>query len=291
MGLMKNFLNSSAFALACLLFAGTAQAFTPYVVREIRAEGLVRLELGTLLTYLPLSEGDEINTVSARQAIRSLYATGLFEDVQLDKDGDALVIRVTERPAIVRFEIEGNSKVGGDELDKSLKELGLAEGELFRRELLDQVQQELERQYFANGYYDVQIDTTLDFQANNRVAIKVDVIEGSQARIRGINLLGNEAFTRPRLPRLRLPAPRRAPRPVRPQGHARSSVPVLGPLLAPATRWRSRNPAIVLSGSWVSDRRDQLGAGRADARSRCDLHHRERRRRRDLHRQGHPFQR
>ncbi len=199
MGLMKNFLNSSAFALACLLFAGAAQAFTPFVVREIRAEGLVRLELGTLLTYLPLSEGDEINTVSARQAIRSLYATGLFEDVQLDKDGDALVIRVTERPAIVRFEIEGNSKVGGDELDKSLKELGLAEGELFRRELLDQVQQELERQYFANGYYDVQIDTTLDFQANNRVAIKVDVIEGSQARIRGINLLGNEAFTREEL--------------------------------------------------------------------------------------------
>ncbi len=199
MGLMKNITNRGAVALISLFFAGMAQAFTPYVVRDIRAEGLERLDVGTLLTYLPLSEGDEINPVSAGQAIRALYATGLFEDVQLDKDGDVLVIRVTERPAIVSFEIEGNSKVGGDELDKSLTELGLAEGELFRRELLDQVQQELERQYFSNGYYDVQIDTTLDYQPNNRVAIKVDVVEGSQARIRGINLLGNEAFSRDEL--------------------------------------------------------------------------------------------
>lgn len=199
MGLMNTFLNRSAFALACLLLSGLAQAFSPFVVREIRAEGLVRLDIGTLLTYLPLSEGDEVNLVSARQAIRTLYGTGLFEDVQLDRDGNALVIRLTERPAITSFEIDGNSKIGGDELNESLKELGLAEGELFRRELLDQVQQELQRQYFSNGYYDVEIDTKVDYLPNNRVAIKVDVVEGSQARIKGINLLGNTAFDRDEL--------------------------------------------------------------------------------------------
>jgi outer membrane protein insertion porin family len=143
---------------------------------------------------LPLTTGDEINDITSRQAIRALYASGLFQDVQLLRDGNALVIRVEERPQIVKFEIEGNEKIGGDELKKSLADLGLANGETYKRALLDQVEQELRRQYYANGYYDVGIDTTVTDLPNNRVDIKIKVTEGKVTKIRDINILGATAF-------------------------------------------------------------------------------------------------
>ncbi|MFP5305985.1 MAG: POTRA domain-containing protein, partial [Gammaproteobacteria bacterium] len=171
-----------------------AHAFEPFKISDIRAEGLQRLEIGTVLTYLPLAVGDELNTATSRAAIRALYGSGLFEDVQLERDGNALVIRVQERPAISKFEIEGNEKIGGDELNESLKSLGLAEGELFRRELLDQVEQELRRQYYANGYYDVQIEPAVTEEPNNRVSLKIDVTEGRVTKIQDVNILGNTVF-------------------------------------------------------------------------------------------------
>ncbi|AXQ31687.1 outer membrane protein assembly factor BamA [Solimonas sp. K1W22B-7] len=183
-----------ASAIAALVLTGQAYAFQPFTIKEIRADGLERLEIGTVLTYLPLSVGDELNDATSRQAIRSLYGSGLFQDVQLQRDGDALVIVVKERPSITAFTIEGNEKIGGDDLKKSLKDLGLAEGELFKRELLDGVEQELRRQYYSNGYYDVDIKAKVTEEEGNRVSIKIDVVEGKVTRIKDINLLGNKAF-------------------------------------------------------------------------------------------------
>jgi len=184
-----------ASAIAALVLTGQAYAFQPFTIREIRAEGLERLEIGTVLTYLPLSVGDELNDATSRQAIKSLYGSGLFQDVQLQREGDALVIAVKERPSITSFTIEGNEKIGGDELKKSLKDLGLAEGELFKRELLDGVEQELRRQYYSNGYYDVEIKSQVTEEEGNRVSLKIEVIEGKVTRIQDINLLGNKAFS------------------------------------------------------------------------------------------------
>ena len=181
-------------ACASLLFIPVAWALEPFTVREIRAEGLQRLDEGTVLTYLPLTTGDELNDITSRQAIRALYASGLFQDVQLLRDGNALVIQVEERPQIVKFEIEGNEKIGGDELKKSLSDLGLATGETFKRALLDGVEQELRRQYYANGYYDVGIDTAVTELPNNRVDIKIKVTEGKATKIKDINILGAQAF-------------------------------------------------------------------------------------------------
>jgi len=183
-----------ASAIAALVLTGQAYAFQPFTIKEIRADGLERLEIGTVLTYLPLSVGDELNDATSRQAIRSLYGSGLFQDVQLQRDGDSLVIVVKERPSITAFVIEGNEKIGGDDLKKSLKDLGLAEGELFKRELLDGVEQELRRQYYSNGYYDVDIKAKVTEEEGNRVSIKIDVVEGKVTRIKDINLLGNKAF-------------------------------------------------------------------------------------------------
>src|SRR5882757_1711034 len=116
--------------LAVLALQGAAWAVEPFKIREIRAEGLQRLEIGTVLTYLPLAVGDELNDNTSREAIRGLYGSGLFQDVELIRDGEALVIKVKERPEIASFSIKGNDKIGGEELDKSLKDLGLAQGEL-----------------------------------------------------------------------------------------------------------------------------------------------------------------
>ncbi len=197
MGFLRSERRRIAVALsfiAALAVQGAAWAVEPFKIKEIRAEGLQRLEIGTVLTYLPLSVGDELNDATSREAIRGLYGSGLFQDVELNRDGDALVIKVKERPEIASFTIKGNDKIGGDELNKSLKDLGLTQGELFKRELLDQVEQELRRQYMANGFYDIDIDAHVDTLPNNRVDIKIDVTEGHASTIKEINILGNKAF-------------------------------------------------------------------------------------------------
>src|SRR5699024_4238155 len=149
---------------------------------------------GTVLTYLPLRVGDQLTPQRAQQAIRSLYETGLFEKVGLSRSGDTLLVKGKERPQIARLSIEGNKKIGGDELKKTLKKQGLASGELFRRALLDQLVQEFQRQYYANGYYSVKIDPEVTQLPNNRVAIDVSVQEGPVAKIKDINIIGNKHF-------------------------------------------------------------------------------------------------
>lgn len=166
----------------------------PFRIEGIRAEGLVRMEEATVYSYLPLAPGDELNAATSRQAIRALYRTGLFDNVVLRRDGDVLIVEVSERPLIASFEIEGNDKVSGDEFDEALRQSGLVEGEVFRELLLDQVEQEIRNQYFANGYYSVLVETTVTEEPNNRVRLKIDVTEGRQARIRDINIVGNSSF-------------------------------------------------------------------------------------------------
>src|SRR5699024_2267527 len=130
----------------------------------------------------------------AQQSIRALYATGLFRNVSLDRRGDTLVVDVTERPEIASFKIEGNKAIGGKDLKKTLKEQGLARGEVYKRSLLDALKQQLRQQYYANGYYSVKINTDVTKLGNNRVAIDIDITEGPVASIKDINIVGNHAF-------------------------------------------------------------------------------------------------
>ncbi|MCH9828588.1 MAG: outer membrane protein assembly factor BamA [Gammaproteobacteria bacterium] len=181
------------------MLTARAEAFSAFTIRDIRAEGLSRLDLGTVLTYLPVQVGDQLNEQTARQSVRALYGSGLFQDVSLSSEGDTLIVNVKERPAITSFEITGNEKIGGDELNESLSQLGLAEGELFKRSLLDGVGQELRRQYYANGYYDVAVDSKVIEQGNNRVKIEIEVTEGKVTKIKEINIVGATAFPREEL--------------------------------------------------------------------------------------------
>ncbi len=180
--------------LLFLLMSGTARAFEAFVVKDVRVEGLQRISAGTVFNYLPVKVGDTIDTDGSAAAIRALFKTGFFNDVYLEQDGDVLVVRVTERAAISSIEIKGNQDLETEELLTGLKQIGLAEGRVFDRSLLDKVEQELQRQYFSRGKYAVKLDTTVTPLERNRVGILIDISEGEVARIKQINIVGNHRY-------------------------------------------------------------------------------------------------
>jgi outer membrane protein insertion porin family len=171
-----------------------AQAIQPFVVKDIRVEGLQRTEPGTVFSYLPVKVGETMDEEKARQALRALYATGFFQDVRLEVDRDVLVVSVRERPAIAQIDFVGMKEFEPDNLKKALRELGLAEGRIFDRSLLDGAEQEIKRQYLSRGLYGAEVQTTVTPLERNRVGITVSVSEGEVAKIRGINIVGAAAF-------------------------------------------------------------------------------------------------
>jgi outer membrane protein insertion porin family len=171
-----------------------APATADFIVGDIHIEGLQRVSEGTVYNYLPVNIGDHLSAARVREAIRALYATGFFRDVQLRRDGNTLTVVVIERPSIESFEITGNKDIKTEDLQKSLRGVGLATGKTFDRSVLDDVTQYLTDQYFSRGKYGVKIDTKVEEEAGNRVKIKIDIKEGARAKIRQINLVGNTRF-------------------------------------------------------------------------------------------------
>ncbi len=176
------------------LTASIAYAFDPFVVEDIRVEGLGRIAAGTVFTYLPIKVGELIDDQRSAEALRALFKTGFFQDVRLQRDGKVLVVEVVERPAISDITITGNEDVQTEQVLDALKEIGLAQGRVFDRALLDKVEQELQRLYFSRGKYGVKIDTAVTPLERNRVNVAIAVNEGEVARIREIALIGNRDF-------------------------------------------------------------------------------------------------
>ena len=175
--------------------SANAFAFQPFVASDIRIDGLSRITAGTVLTYLPVSKGDRVTDATVQRAIRALYQTKFFTDVQMEREGDILVIKVVERPSIAKLSIRGNKDIKTDELKKGLKGIGLAEGETFDRLALDNVQQELVRQYYDRGKYNVSVIPHVVPLDRNRVAIDIEIREGKASKIKEINIVGNHAFS------------------------------------------------------------------------------------------------
>ena len=171
-----------------------AFAFDPFVVSDIRIDGLSRISAGTVYNYLSVNKGDRMTSEEAQRAIRALYQTKFFSNVELDRDGDILVIKVVERPSIAKLTLRGNKDIKTDDLKKGLKEIGLTEGETFDRLALDNVQQELIRQYYNRGKYNVSVEPHVTPLDRNRVAVEIEIREGKAAKIKELNILGNHAF-------------------------------------------------------------------------------------------------
>lgn len=183
---------------ALLLLASlsaNAVAFEPFVVSDIRIDGLSRISAGTVYNYLPVNKGDQFTEDEAQRAIRALYDTHFFSDVEMSREGNILVIKVVERPSIAKLTIRGNKDIKEEDLRKGLKEIGLSEGETFDRLSLDRVKQELITQYYNRGKYNVSIDPHVTRLDRNRVALDIEIREGKVAKIKEINVVGNTTFT------------------------------------------------------------------------------------------------
>ncbi len=182
-------------ALCVQWLAAPALAVEPFVVRDIRVEGVQRTEAGTIFSYLPIKAGDRVDDAKISDAVKALYATGFFRDVQLDRQGDVLVVTVQERPTISSLTFVGNKEFDTDTIRKALKDIGVSESRVFDRSALDRAEQELKRQYVSRGLYGARVDTTVTPQSRNRVAINFTITEGDPAKIARINIVGNKTFT------------------------------------------------------------------------------------------------
>ena len=187
------------YLLLLTLFSTQAYPVQEFVIHDIRVEGLQRLTPGTVFNYMPIEVGDTFNDQISVEAVRSLFKTGFFDDVRLERDGNILVVVVKERPAIGSIQIEGNKDIKTEDLLDGLKEVGFAEGRVFEQSQLDRLERELRRQYFSAGKYGVRITSNVIALNNNRVAVSIDVSEGKAARIKQINIVGNRTFKEKKL--------------------------------------------------------------------------------------------
>jgi len=180
--------------LLATLFACGATAMEPFTVKDIRVEGIQRVEAGTVFSYLPVKVGETMTDEKAAQAIKALFATGFFKDVRIEVEGSVLIVVLEERPAIAQIDFVGLKEFDKDQLLKGLKEVGIAASRTFDRATLEKAEQELKRQYLARGRYAVAITTTITPLDRNRVAINFNIDEGEAARIKQINIVGAQAF-------------------------------------------------------------------------------------------------
>lgn len=182
-------------AAVLAICAGQALAVNPFVVKDIRVEGIQRTEAGTVFSYLPVRVGETFDDTKSIAAIKALYATGFFKDVRLEEENGVLVVLVEERPAISTVDFTGTKEFEKDVLVKALKEIGVGEAKTFDKSSVDRAEQELKRQYLSHGLYGVKITTTVTPIERNRVTVMFNVDEGDTARIKQISIVGNKKFS------------------------------------------------------------------------------------------------
>ncbi|MFZ3088380.1 MAG: outer membrane protein assembly factor BamA [Methylotenera sp.] len=185
----------SILLLVSSLYAGSAIALEPFIVKDIRVEGIQRTEAGTVFSYLPVKVGETMNDDLASQAIKSLYGTGFFKDVRIEAEGDVLIVTVQERSAIAQIDFSGNKSFPTDKMKEGLKQIGISEGQIFDKSQLDRAEQEIKRQYLSQGKYGATVKAVVSPLERNRVAVRFDIEEGAVSKIRDINIVGNQAFT------------------------------------------------------------------------------------------------
>ena len=179
----------------CLIYSSGSWALSSFTIKKIELRGLQGIAASTVFNYLPVKEGDLMDDQISSRIIHVLFKTGFFKDINLVNDNSILIVELVERPAISKIKITGNDEISEEDLTTALKSIGLSEGRIFNRSLLEKVEQELERQYFSLGKYGVKIKSTLHDQERNRIAIDIEIDEGAVTRIRNINIIGNHSYS------------------------------------------------------------------------------------------------
>ena len=169
-------------------------AFDEFLVSDIRIIGLQRVSTGSIFNVIPISVGDKIDQRKSNDIVKSLFSTEQFDDIQIAKDGNTLVISVIERPTISAIDLSGNKALKSEQLLESLDGVGIKEGEVYKRSTLEQVKSELVRSYASNGRYGASVSIEEVSKPRNRIEVFIEVDEGQSAKIERINILGNEVF-------------------------------------------------------------------------------------------------
>ncbi|NVO07798.1 MAG: outer membrane protein assembly factor BamA, partial [Rhodoferax sp.] len=193
------FVKRAVAAVVAGLLAQAAWALEPFAVRDIRVEGLQRVEAGTVFASIPVRVGDTYSDEKAAASIRALFALGLFKDVRIDARDGVLVVVVEERPTIADVEFSGTKEFDKDVLKKALRDIGLADGRPYDKALVDRAEQELKRQYISRSMYATEVVTTVTPLDRNRVNLSFSVSEGDTAKIREIRIIGAQAFPESKL--------------------------------------------------------------------------------------------
>ena len=184
----------SLFLFLCLLVVSLNVRAEIFQIEDIRVDGLERVSSGTIFSSLAVSVGDTIDSENIRNLTRDLFRLGFFDDIKISRDDGVLIISVSERPAVAKLIIEGNTAIPEETLITSLSDAGLAEGQIFRQAILEGMSQELERQYVKQGRYGAGIDIDVEELPQNRVVVTIKIDEGDVAAISGINIVGNKDF-------------------------------------------------------------------------------------------------
>ena len=180
---------------ALVIFSGAVQALDPFELEDIRVEGAQRIEVGTIFNYLPVKVGDQITDETARESVRILFSTGFFNDVQLKRDGNTLIVVVSERPSIASIEYLGNKDIRDEEIEETLHSVGFVDGKVFSQPILDKLLKILRERYFSRGRYSATIDATVTPLDASRVRIRLQIDEGRVARIEKLRIVGNNKFS------------------------------------------------------------------------------------------------
>ena len=195
---MKKVSNKILLGLCCsalLSWSVEVSAANSFVVKNIKVVGLQRISVGTVLNYLPVQVGEEIDSSSTGEIIRSLYDTGFFQSVSLERQGSTLIVNVIERATIGSIAVTGNTEIPADKMKELLKQMGLAKGRVFQRSSLERLEKELKQAYNGRGKYNARIESAVTPLTENRVAINVTISEGRVSRIKEIRFIGNHDFS------------------------------------------------------------------------------------------------
>ena len=195
MGMRHTHLLMPLALVSAMAVVQQAYAADEFLARDIRIDGLVRLTPASIYSMLPINSGDRVSDPVIAEAIRTLYASGLFDDIKAYKEKDVLVFKVVERPVISKLEFKGNKIIPKEALEQGLKKMGIAEGEVFKKSALQTIETELEQQYTQQGRYDADVTVETVARPNNRVELKLNFNEGTAAKIFDINIIGNTVFS------------------------------------------------------------------------------------------------
>ncbi|WP_335951861.1 outer membrane protein assembly factor BamA [Acinetobacter beijerinckii] len=195
MGMRHTHLLMPLALVSAMAVVQQAYAADEFLARDIRIDGLVRLTPASIYSMLPINSGDRVSDPMIAEAIRTLYASGLFDDIKTFKENDILVFKVIERPIISKLEFKGNKLIPKEALEQGLKKMGIAEGEVFKKSALQIIETELEQQYTQQGRYDADVTVETVARPNNRVELKLNFNEGTAAKVFDINIIGNTVFS------------------------------------------------------------------------------------------------